>query len=328
MVVEKNCTELTNAHHEHLAVVRGASGLVCFFISLVILLLLVRGLFKSKFNRGLLEWIIFYLVLLTVVDNGLIVVIVLPELANWSGLCQALRIGLEIVSWGQQGCTLVVCFHQLLLLYRMVKKLRNEYQALTTTQEEAQKQRKAIKRCHYSLLLLIWLPVIFSVVWLSLKTKTEFIDHHPKRCWIAGITDKYERDRLQFAEELIMWFVPSVIVTVAAATTSIATLVVWMYTVHKRWHKEVRVLDENYKPSNYFNLTTYCLFTLMCLAVVAIRTYTMLYCKHDFSLWMTVAVVMPIKDIVLPVSYCVQIFLYRKWKNHMLTPSLNTVSVH
>ncbi len=88
MAIEKNCTELSVPQYEELALARGLAGLVCAIISLVILVLMVKGLFKSKFTRGLLEWIVIYLAMLTIVDDVLFLVIIAAYgfLTFWTSL--------------------------------------------------------------------------------------------------------------------------------------------------------------------------------------------------------------------------------------------------
>ncbi len=328
MAIEKNCTELSVPQYEELALARGLAGLVCAIISLVILVLMVKGLFKSKFTRGLLEWIVIYLAMLTIVDDVLFLVIMLPTLSEWFGFCRALGIGLELVNWVQQGCTIILSFHQLFLLYKLVQKVRNPYAAIMAQSEQTEKQGKAIKKCHYALLLLIWLPILLNVIWLPFEAEGDFLEPEPEWCWIVSITDDCEKDGLEFAEELIMWFIPIVIVTITVGSTAIATLIVWVYTTVKKRYQGVQIVNENYKPNNSITLTTYTLFTLLCLIELSVRTYTMIYRKHNYTMWMVFAVVTPFRDILLPVCYSVQVFLYKKQNRALLTPSQGNTAIN
>ncbi len=320
MALLKNCTELSVSHYEDLALARGLVGMVCFAIAMAILLFMVRGLFKSKLTKGPLEWIVIYLATLTIVDDVLFLAIMLPTLSEWFGFCRALGIGLELVNWVQQGCTIIIAFHQLFLLYKLIQ-IRNQYTALTTPSEVMAKKGKAIKKCHYALLLLVWLPVLLNVVWLPFEAESEFQEQEPEWCWIVSITDDCEKDGLEFAEELIMWYIPNLIVTVIVSFTAVATLIVWVYTAFKKRHQGVFIVNENYKPNNLITLITYTLFTLICLVELSVRTYTMIYRKHNFALWMIFAVVTPFRDILLPLCYGVQALLYRKQNRSIVNPS-------
>lgn len=328
MALQKNCTELSVAHYEDLALARGLSGVVCLLIATVILLFMVRGLYKSKLTKGPLEWIVIYLATLTIVDDVLFLAIMLPTLSEWFGFCRALGIGLELVNWVQQGCTLIIASHQLFLLYKLVEKIRNPYTLLSTHSEVMEKKGKAIKKCHYALLMLVWLPILLNVIWLPFEADSEYNEQEPEWCWIVSITDDCEKDGLEFAEELIMWYIPNAIVTVIVSCTAIATLVVWIYTAFKKRFRNAQIVNENYTPNNLMTLTTYALFTLICLIELSVRTYTTIYRSHNFALWMIFAIVTPFRDILLPVCYGVQALLYKKQNKSTLTPTHQNTGIN
>ena len=281
---------------------------------------MVVGIVKFKFTKGPLEWIVLYLAVLIIVDNGLFLVIMFPSLSQWFGFCRALGIALEIVNWVQQGCTLIIAFHQLLLLHKLVQKVRNPYSVLMNDREKVERQGSIMKKCHYVALLLIWLPVLLNVVWLPFAAKDEFQEQEPEWCWIVSITDDCEKDGLQFAEELIMWFIPSAVVGVTIACTTMATLMVWIYTSCKKHLHNAEIVNENYRPNNLITIVTYTLFTLLCAVELAVRVHTMIHHKHNYTMWMIFAVATPLRDILLPICYSVQVYLYRRHHRNILVP--------
>ncbi len=315
-------------HYEDLALVRGLSGLFCSIIAAVILTLMIRGLLKSTLTRGPLEWIVIYLSTLTIIDDLLFLVIMAPALAEWFGFCRALGIGLELVNWVQQGCTILISFHQLFLLYKQVQNILNPYALLTTHTEVMEKKGKAIKKCHYALLLLVWLPIILNIIWLPFEANSEFPEQEPEWCWIVSITDDCEKEGLEFAEELIMWYIPNAIVTVIVGCTAIATLVVWVYTTFKKRYQGALIINENYKPNSFITLLTYTLFTVISLIDLSVRTYTMIYQTHNFVLWLIFAIATPFRDILLPACYGIQALLYRKQNSKILTPTPESMKIN
>ena len=307
----ESCVELSSQQYWHLALARGVTGIACFVPSTVILIMMVIGMYRSKFTRGLLEWIVIYLSALTMIDDTLFLILVFPTLSEWSGFCRALGIGMELVNWVQLGCTIIIAIHQLYLLHQVVSAERTPYISLTDQTERTRRHTKRIKQFHYGALLAIWVPLLVSVVWLPFESGTEYHENESEWCWIVSVTDDCEKEAVEFSKELIIWYIPVLVVTCVAACTTIATLVVWVYTSCKgRYHSENVI--ENYRPSNLMTLIAFGLFTIASAIEVAVRTYTIIYRRHNYVMWMVFAVVTPFRDVILPAGYGIQVYLYRK----------------
>lgn len=307
----ESCVELSSQQYWHLALARGLTGTSCFVLSTVILIVMVIGMYRSRFTRGLLEWIVLYLSALTMIDDILFLILVFPTLAEWSGFCRALGIAMEIVNWVQIGCTIILAIHQLYLLYQVITTERYPYMSLTDHREQTRRHTKMIKRFHYGALLAIWMPLLVSVVWLPFESGNEYHEEESEWCWIVSVTDDCEKEAVEFSKELIVWYIPVLVVTCVTACTTLATLAVWVYTSYKNHYNGDNVV-ENYRPSNLMTLITFGLFTVTSTVEVGVRTFTIMYRKHNYVLWMIFAVVTPFRDVILPVGYSIQSYLYRK----------------
>lgn len=318
-VTNNSCVELTRQQYEYLALVRGVCGVGCLLASAAILLFMISRMHRSKYTRGLLEWIVIYLAVLTIVDDFLFFAIMFPALTDWSGFCRALGVGLELVNWVQLGCTLIIAAHQLYFLYQICiteyygNYTNLEYDRATKTQKHA----KIIKKIHYGALLMLWLPIVVNVVWLPFEGETEYREKDEQWCWIVTVTDDCEKEAVDFSKELILWYIPALVVTCVVGATTIVTLVMWVRTSCRTPPLDGNVI-ENYRPSHMITLITFALLTVTTIMEITVRTYTIIHRKHNYSLWLVFAVVTPFRDILIPAGYSLQVYLYRRQRRNTL----------
>lgn len=297
-----NCSVLTDTEYGHLSVARGISGGVCFILAIGTAVSSFLAYRSNPTPKGFLDHLFLYLTVVTALHTGLYVVETAVEAAgNKVSFCKALGFFLEWVGWVQLSTAwlLILC-----LIYQLVKLVNDPgiarervESSLVATQITVENRR--LKTRHYSAILLGWTPLPLIFTWIPLTLSNERYEGS-HWCWIASISEDCSGNKVAFIEEMVLWYTP--VLVVSGFSFCLVVLMAVTYGGWACWQEE-RIRE---RISRNLVFTAFILvFSLISGLELAARTHTAVYNTHHYAIWLAYAVLVPWRDIALPLGYSV-----------------------
>ena len=276
-----NCTILSEEQFDKLALARGVNGAACFFLCAIILCVVVLAL---RGKRSFLDRLLLYMAVVALFHTGLFVVQMVEEVAGQQeGFCKALGFFLEWIGWVQLATAFLMTVYQLYLLYKTVKR---PYKVIAPASNP--------KKWHFLVLLSVWTPLPLLFVWIPLSadsTKHQISSW----CWVATISE--DCTTVGLVEEIVMWYVPLMLVGGAAGLLALMLILVYGCWACRHEHQKKQI------GRHLILVFTYAAFTAMCGTEITARLYTALYHTHHYWIWMVHAILAPWRDLTLVLGY-------------------------
>ncbi len=296
-----NCTVLTASEYKHLAVARGTSGSLCFALTIATLAVALLTLRSKATGKGFLDYLYLYLTMVTLIHTGLYVVEMVEEMVgDQSSFCKALGFFLEWVGWVQLSSSCLIIFSQIYLLVRTVGDTSSPWERIESSLVVSRGTggRTTVKKRHYCAMMLGWTPIPLIFIWLPFSTSKR---HDAELwCWIASISEDCRGNKAAFIEEIVLWYTPVLIA--GGYSLCLVLLTTATYGWWACWQQEEL---RHRIPKQLLLAGFFFIFSMLCGVELAARIHTALYKTHHYGVWMAYAILIPWRDLALPLGYCI-----------------------
>ena len=309
--------QITKVHYDQLAYTRGSSATIPLIFSLALLVYLLRRLCKSVARTTSLEWITVYIAAFISINSSFLLISLIDDIASTGGgyFCRAIAILLTWVSWMENECVLLLCYHYMCSVSCSAENFKlsvNNLKDEEIRQNEDQimaherKESRRNKRIHHCALLLMWLPLPVLTIWAPFQSETKQIKNGTEGyCWKVSIN---HNDRLKnFEQEVVMQYIPTIFTGVIVLCIAIATFMDLCY----RCTKNCRRRRKRY--CSRVEITVVCVFALyglLCGVEVASRLVSITLKDCLFGLWIAYEIMGPLENVILLIGCSLVLIRY------------------
>lgn len=288
-----NCTGFNHTRLRELALIRGATGMVCFFLCLLTFLLEMIFI-CSKGKSTTLQRLLMYLTIATLLYTGALSL----QIEHYFRYNQRAQCDL---------CTAVGVLTQysgsvqLLLTLSIVAKLVHTVSSLCCATKEHQLSRNHLK---FEVLLVIACFVLpCSLIWIPFVLKDGIYGEFGSWCWITTMKRGCHFSKNSFLEELLLWYVPFIFVSTLTLIIILTILILLLaYTYFYHTHKVIRGKVRTVLTETLLLLPFCIIFCCVCITEVTIVVFYY-HNSSNYIMWMFYAFSAPIGGITMPIAF-------------------------
>ena len=299
-----NCTNITDQNVRNLALARGITGLLCFVLCVVTLVIELFLACRMKKFRTILHRLFIYLTISTVAY----LFVLSLHIGHYTQYPPQHSFCMAVGFLDQYTGSVQLCFTLGITAFLF-------YKVFTVCQDRIRPLPCEGNRC-YSL----WLEISFVI--LAFLTPLAFdwipfvVVHYGETgpwCWIESLTSECQPDNRAFWEQMMLWYVPFGLVAFCSSLLILAmiTVFVWMH-----YNEMIRVRIDGIIKETCLLLAFLAIFCILWL----IEVVTRLILHHDLSaygLWMIYAISTPLSGVIIPIGFTS--YLYCKFRCTNLT---------
>ena len=297
-----NCTNISDQNVRNLALARGITGLLCFVLCVLTLIIeLVLACWRRKF-RTILHRLFIYLTVSTVAY----LFVLSLHIEHYFQYPHQHNFCIAVGFLDQYTGSVQLCFTLGVTAFLF-------YKAFSGCQGRI-KLPCVEKRCCN-----LWLELLFVV--LSFLTPLAF-DWIPfvlvpygetgPWCWIESLVSKCKLSNQAFLEQMMLWYVPFGVVAFCSFLLILAmiTVFVWM-----RYHEMIRVRINGIIKEQCLLLGFLVVFCILWLTEVVTRLI-LYHNESAYGLWVIYAISTPLSGVIIPVGFISYLPCKLYCKNH------------
>ena len=298
-----NCTNITDQNVRNLALARGITGLLCFVLCVLTLIIeLVLACWMRKF-RTILNRLFIYLTISTVAY----LFVLSLHIEHYFQYPHQHNFCIAVGFLDQYTGSVQLCFTLGITVYLF-------YKALSGCQGGIKPPPCVENRyCNH------WLEVTFVV--LSFLTPLAF-DWIPFAlvpygqtgpwCWIESLGSKCKLNNQAFWEQMMLWYVPFGLVAFCSFLLILAMIVLFAWM---RYHKMILVRIDGIIKEQCLLLGFLVVFCILWLTEVVTRL-VLYHNESTYGLWVIYAISTPLSGVIIPIGYTSYLPCKLYCKNH------------
>ena len=299
-----NCTNITDQNVRNLALGRGITGLLCFVLCVVTLVIELVLACRMKKFRTILHRLFICLTISTVAY----LLVLSLHIGHYTQYPPQHSFCIAVGFLDQYTGSVQLCFTLGITAFLF-------YKVFTVCQDRIRPLPCEGNRC-YSL----WLEISFVI--LAFLTPLAF-DWIPfvlvpygetgPWCWIESLTSECKPDNRAFWEQMMLWYLPFGLVAFCSSLLILAMIMVfvWMH-----YHEMIRVRIDGIIKETCLLLAFLAVFCILWLIEVVTRL-TLHHNPSAYGLWMIYAISTPLSGVIVPIGFTS--YLYCKFRCTNLT---------